>query len=453
MNTSLFANWERGLTPLAIALACVPPLMAGPLPAFAASPKVGIACTTGAANTPTFNLSARPGYIVLPDGNTMYMWGYSEYGKPFQHPGPVLCVNEGDRVTINLFNTLPQPVSIMFPGQENVLANSTAADPRPAQPQFDGSGNLTSLTNAAAAGTGSVSYTFTASRPGTYLYESGTNPEIQVRMGLFGTLIVRPAAGADHAYNRTDSRFTTPTNSTPTAPYSYTWDEEFLVLLSEIDPYLNRSVESGTPYDITRYHPRYWLLNGRGFPDSIADNNAPWLPSQPYGALARIHPYNAATHPYPGMIRYLNVGTTDMPFHPHGNNGLVIGRDGHPLEGTAAQDLSFEKFVVNIGPGQTWDALFKWYDAENYSSANPVPITMPDPANLEYFMFYGGSPYLGQKGTLPPGISAINECGEYMVISHNHSLFQLNSWGLTMSGPATYMRVDPPLGPDNTCSP
>ena len=38
---------------------------------------------------------------------------------------------------------------------------------------------------------------------------------------------------------------------------------------------------------MNNYHPRYWLINGRGFPDSIADNGASWLPTQPYGALAR----------------------------------------------------------------------------------------------------------------------------------------------------------------------
>ena len=39
---------------------------------------------------------------------------------------------------------------------------------------------------------------------------------------------------------------------------------------------------------MNNYHPRYWLINGRGFPDSIADNFASWLPTQPYGALAEI---------------------------------------------------------------------------------------------------------------------------------------------------------------------
>ncbi len=72
----------------------------------------------------------------------MFMWGYSLGGQAFQHPGPVLCVNQGDTVTVVLHNTLAEEVSIMFPGQENVLANGA-----PAQPQFDGSGNLTSLTN------------------------------------------------------------------------------------------------------------------------------------------------------------------------------------------------------------------------------------------------------------------------------------------------------------------
>lgn len=398
---------------------------------------VGMVCTSQPGPNPTFTLHTDFGYIVLPDGNTMYMWGYSEGTHPFQHPGPVLCVNQGDTVTVILQNTLDEPVSIVFPGQENVLA-----DGAPSQPEVDGGGNITSLTKSAAANSGSVTYTFVAGEPGTYLYESGTNPRKQVGMGLFGALVVRPALGADFAYNRSDSQFTA--------------SEEFLVLLSEIDPYQHQAAEAGQPYNLNNYKPRYWLINGRGFPDSIADNFAPWLPDQPYGALARVHAFNDTLpasdpnyHPYPGLIRYLNVGTEDYPFHPHGNNGLVIGRDGRAVEGPGGEDLSFEKFVINIGPGQTWDVLFKWHDAEGYDQAtNPVPVTLPDPMNVENGMFYSGSPYLGVMGTLPPGISTLNQCGEYYIISHNHALYQITSWGVTMSGPITYLRVDPPL-PNN----
>lgn len=441
---------QKGASPASVQLASVPNS-----PALSTSPKlnenalaiasaattptnpIGIACTTDASPSPVFNLTAQSGYIDLPDGNTAFMWGYSEGSNPFQHPGPVLCVNQGDTVTVILHNQLDESVSIMFPGQENVLANGVAA-----QPQFDGVGTLTSLTDVAESN-GSITYSFVASEPGTYLYESGTNPRMQVSMGLFGALVVRPTMGADYAYNRADSQFTVA--------------EEFLVLLSEIDPYLHQAVENGESYNLNNYKPRYWLINGRGFPDSIADNFAEWLPNQPYGALARIHEFNDTLpdtdpnyHPLPGMIRYLNVGTEDYPFHPHGNNGLVIGRDGRALEGSGGEDLSFEKFDINIGPGQTWDVIFKWYDAEKYNAAtNPVPVTIPDVANMVYGIFYSGSPYLGSFGTLPVGGEGLNQCGEYYIISHNHALYQITSWGVNMTGPITYLRIDPPL--PNSC--
>lgn len=396
-------------------------------PAKAANPATGIACTYG----PAFNLTAQPGYIQMSDMNTVYMWSYALTGGSFQHPGPVLCVNQGDTVQITLTNSLPynQSTSIIFPGQENIQAGGS-----PAQPEFDGNGILTSLTNSAAPGT-SVQYSFTASKPGTFIYESGTDTKTQVPMGLFGALIVRPTLGSGFVYNRVDSQFT------PT--------EEFLALLSEVDPYQHQAWEfgkdQGANYNLNNYQARYWLINGRGFPDSIADNYATWLPAQPYGSLARIFPYDPATHPYPAVERFINVGSEEYPFHPHGQNGLVIGRDGSPLEGPAGQDLSFEKFDVNIGPGQTWDVLFKWHDAESYDPVtNPVPVTIPDLVNVTIGMFYSGSPYLGHVETMPPGTNTLNQCGEYYIISHNHALFQLDAFGQTMSGPITYLRIDPP---------
>ena len=427
---------------LLVVLTLVGATMATFTPATAVTPpRVGIVCTTGAggvAGSPIFDLTTRTGYISLPDGNTAFMWGYSSGFDSFQHPGPVLCVNAGDTVTVILHNTLPEAASIVFPGQASVLANGT-----PAQPQLNGAGTMTSLTNTAAASGGTITYSFVASNPGTFLYQSGTNPEKQVRMGLFGALIVRPSAvptggaagssASEYAYNRADSRFNP--------------SEEFMVLLSEIDPYQHQAVEGGRTFNMNNYHPRYWLINGRGFPDSIADNGASWLPSQPYGALAQVGEFNrTATSPpdQPGMARYLNVGTEDYPFHPHGNNGLVIGRDGRPMEGPTGQDLSFEKFAINIGPGQTWDVIFKWYDAEGYNpTTNPVPVTVPQLANQEIGVFYSGSPYLGTQETLPPGIQSVNQCGEYYIVSHNHALFQITSWGANMTGPITYMRIDP----------
>jgi FtsP/CotA-like multicopper oxidase with cupredoxin domain len=424
--------------------------------------KVGVVCTndTAVPGKPTFNLETDADYITLPDGNTAYMYGYKLAGGHFQHPSPVLCVKEGDTVTITLKNRLARDVSIMFPGQTAVLANGA-----PAVPQSTG-GVLTSLTNAAAAASttggndgGTITYSFVADHPGTFLYESGTDSDVQVRMGLFGALIVRPTMGDDFVYDRADSQFTTMANtpkvtSGPTLRTGAYNTEEFLVLLSEIDPYLNQAIETvdggGTSnYSLDDYHPRYWLINGRGFPDSVADNGASWLPNQPYGALAEVRPINGDTndpnyHPFPAVTRYLNVGTETYPFHPHGNNGTVIGRDGNPLESAGGQDLSYEKFAVDIGPGQTYDVLSSWHDDQQYDpSTNPVPVEVPQVANQVFGMFYSGSPYLGENGTLPPGQQTLNQCGEFYIIAHNHALYQITSWGVNMTGPITYMRVDP----------
>lgn len=190
-----------------------------------AAAHIGMICNHGT----TFNLQATSGFIYTPDGNSIFMWGYASSGSPFQMPGPILCVNEGDMVTVNLTNNLPDPpgpvgpenTSIVFPGQSNVSAT----------------GGVAGLFTREAPPGGSVTYTFTAAEPGTFLYESGTNPHKQIHMGLYGALIVRPSIGANYAYNDSTTQFN--------------HDREFLILLHEIDPYLHTRVQQGKSYDVT----------------------------------------------------------------------------------------------------------------------------------------------------------------------------------------------------------
>lgn len=433
MERSFFKRLGWGLAlALGVALAGMLPQSGAPAARAAGVPESGIVCTTGSGITPTFTLTADDGYIGIPDGNTVYMWSYALGGGAFQHPGPVLCVNQGDTVTVILHNNLKRDTSIIFPGQDNVLANGA-----PAQPQFSGTGVLTSLTNAAAANGGSVTYSFVANQPGTYMYESGTEPSLQVQMGLFGALVVRPSLGAGYAYNRADSQFN-PNN-------------EYIEMMSEIDPVLHQAVErniannTAITYNIVNYVPRYFLINGRGFPDTIAPNGASWLPDQPYGSLTHIQPYDASANPLPALVRYLNFATTDNPFHPHGNHSRVIGRDGQPYEGPALENLTKEEFSIPIGPGQTWDATFTWIDAETWDpNSNPIDrvVDVPRDQNLTFGPYYG-SPYLGSQDPKPVGSDNQNQCGEYYHIAHNHNLSQIAGWGITAIGQITYTRIDP----------
>ena len=91
---------------------------------------------------------------------------------------------------------------------------------------------------AAPDGSGSVTYTFTAGSPGTYLYESGTDVNKQVQMGLYGALVVRPAGHPGQVNDRADSAFNP--------------GHEYVFLLSEVDPDLHLAVERGEPDRLER---------------------------------------------------------------------------------------------------------------------------------------------------------------------------------------------------------
>jgi FtsP/CotA-like multicopper oxidase with cupredoxin domain len=410
----------------------------------AASSSSGMMCTTSSGTSPSFTLTTGADYIAMPDGNTIYTWSYSVAGGAFQFPGPVLCVNQGDTVTVVLNNSLPEASSIMFPGIDNVMANGA-----PAQPEFSGT-TLTSLTTSAAAASGSVTYTFTASSPGTYLYESGTDVGKQVQMGLYGALIVRPAGHPDYAY----------TDNLGHPIDQFLPGTEYLMLLSEIDPNLHSAVELGQPYDVTTLHPRYWLINGRAFPDTIAPNNAAWLPNQPYSALVHITVTDPNVNPNqaPALYRYVNAGSRNHPFHPHGENGRVIARDATPLLDAANNDLSYETFAFTIGSGQTWDQTYQYQDQEHFNpTTNPIPVTMPQLQNLTFkdaATYYSGSPYLGQKGQLPVATTSYNECGEYYMVMHSHALYEAANYDTGFGGMLTLERIDP-LTPaaGTTCTP
>ena len=67
---------------------------------------------------PVFSLTASAGHVSVPDGGSIYAWGYGTGGS-MQFPGPTLEVTAGQVVTVTLNNALPAAagnVSIVFPG-------------------------------------------------------------------------------------------------------------------------------------------------------------------------------------------------------------------------------------------------------------------------------------------------------------------------------------------------
>ncbi len=411
----------------------------------------GHAAIDGETGT-TFALEAKQDNILTSDGDSAVVWGYALAGSRMQYPGPTLIVEEGQLITVTLKNSLSIPAkaknagisqntSIVFPGQE-VAASGTGPE--------EGL-----LTLEARPGK-TVTYTFTASNPGTYLYRSGTQAGFQVEMGLLGVLIVRPAMGANFAYNHADTEF----------------NREFLYLMTEMDPQIHYYVESGQwdQIDMSDYFATNWFVNGRNFPDLLADPGVPWLPTQPYNAQPIMHPGDKT------LIRYIGGGRDLHPMHFHGNDFDAIAVDGRMLSSGpgAGPDLAWKATTIQSVPGQTLDFIWQWtgeklgWDVYGHVAGDPsnpgcndgdvdgfddqtseycadhnkpFPVILPERDSVAFGELYPGSPFLGGVGELPPGHPGLNAIGAYMLIWHSHTEKEITSNDVFPGGAITFMFV------------
>jgi manganese oxidase len=405
-----------------------------------------------------FELCAKADRISAADGITIYNWGYADCAGgnllgTMQYPGPTLIVNEGDTVRVKLNNQLPYATSIFFPGQTGVT--TTAANPgRQGTLVAEATGTLV------ASASKIVEYTFVAKNPGTYMYHSGTQMDLQIEMGLVGTLIVRPLASVTQAYSHVGTAF----------------DREYLMLLTEIDPVLHEEVEhqvekSSASIDLSGLpspNPKYFFINGRNSPDTLTKANAKELPNQPYNALARMHPGERM------LMRLVNAGRNLHPFHHHGNDSWTVGRDGRML-GTSllnGPDLAMADYTVRMIPGQTVDTIYEWTgkgigwdiygvdcDRTGADTSKPcpplqpfqdpvdqgkkLPITLPSELELTYGTMYSGSPFLGKSGPKPVGAGTGNTTNAFFHMAHSHNEVEILNDGVFPGGMMTMIVIEP----------
>ncbi|MDD5556972.1 MAG: multicopper oxidase domain-containing protein [bacterium] len=386
----------------------------------------------------SFTFTAKEGSISAGDGQSIYCWGYANGNGLMQYPGPTMIVSQGSAVTVALANELPEPVSIVFPGQGPVTAR----------------GGRPGLLAREAPPGGRCEYTFTAHRPGTYIYHSGTRPELQVEMGLVGALIVRPA-GFDTAKPRAYEH--------PGSAY----EDEFLYLLTEMDPVIHEHALKGTldRIDTTAYWPVYWFINGRNAPDTMLGAGVPWLPHQPYNCMPMGHPGDRM------LFRFIGGGRDLHPLHTHGNHTLLIARDGRMLEsvpGVSGPDLAVQMFTVTVAPGATYDAVFRWtgaklgWDIYGHAPGDPMepgeyapdhgkpfPVVLPDAKDLAFGPQYSGSQFLGGQGLLPPGEGGFNPTAGFFYMSHSHNEKEMTNNDIFPGGMMTMVLIDRPgaMGP------
>ena len=387
----------------------------------------------------SYNFSAKSGYVLTPDGDSILFWGLADGANAVQYPSPTMIIHQGDLVTVTLTNQLNVPVSLVFPGQDNVTATSISG------PSVNG------LLTLEATGVGSVvQYTFLASNPGTYIYNSGTNQTLQIEMGLVGAIIVRPAdVGGDvmemQAYGSSDTMF----------------DEEFLFLETEMDVRIHDLIDFGqmNKVDLTNYFPSNWFLNGRCAPDTMADAFVPNLPNQPYNCMPMMHPGEKL------LMRIVVAGRDIHPFHHHANNAWIIAKDGRLLSSgpnAGAADLAYSVFTIQSIPGETVDALFTWtgeklgWDIYGHMPSDPlepneyapdhgkpIPVILPENQDMKMGEMWSGSPFLGLKGNLLPGDGALNMGGGYYYMWHSHTEKEMVNYDVFPGGMMTMLLILP----------
>jgi FtsP/CotA-like multicopper oxidase with cupredoxin domain len=455
---------------------------------------------------PTFSLTASSSYLTMPDGMSIYSWGYgctsstpvvpAAFGTScagMQVPGPTLIVTEGQSVSVTLNNSLPAGAgntSILFSGF-----------------QVTATGGVAGLRTQEATPASPVTYQFTASKPGTYSYFSGTQADLQIEMGLYGALIVLPATAQAGC---SQGGFSLAANAYDHPATCY--DREFMYQLAEVDPRIHKLVEAqaialANPINvpIEPYQAAYFLVNGRSFPDDMDPHFAAPYPHQPYNADPHMHPGDLV------LLRLIGQGRLQHPFHEHANHVRILARDGNLLlSQTDATKLAGPMlFTTTTTPGQTMDGIFYFtgrglnWDMYDHTAASEAPCnpdgngyfttasgatkptfngsgvftggsrnyyewcadhlkpletmnngvtTLPDPLILTAGLYYGGSAYLGPDATAKsmgntpqaPGFAAQNMNAGWAYMWHSHNERELTTNNVFPGGMMMMMIVDAP---------
>ncbi|MCB0835494.1 MAG: multicopper oxidase domain-containing protein [Bacteroidetes bacterium] len=298
-------------------------------------------CTAGQGQTmKTFDLVGRQaGTLDLHDGQTIDLWGFKEgIGGNVTLPSPLLVVNEGDSVTINVLNQSSNPHTIHLHGLDVNQAN-------------DGVGS-TSFDIPGINGTGT--YKFKATYAGTYIYHCHVETVVHLQLGMYGAIVVKAANGANTVWT-----------GGPGYTKDYTW------VMSDVD----KSWHDNIPMNgsLPGFEPDYFLINGKS--DDLLNDTTVSIDANDGDTI---------------LVRLVNIGfTINEVIFPSGMNAKTVMSDGRAFGSSVVND------TVVVYPGERYDVLVdfssaitdsiqvKYYDmyseTELYNNRVPLSATPPPP--------------------------------------------------------------------------
>jgi FtsP/CotA-like multicopper oxidase with cupredoxin domain len=236
----------------------------------------------------------------------------------------------------------------------------------------------------------SLTYYYNVKDAGTYMYHCHVEATEHMQMGMLGNLYVHPRQNkladgvslfaafetnpANVANGGTTIAPATDTLTTHTAGNTYAYndgdgttryDVEVPIQLGSFDPDFHDASIGVQPLPFRDMRDRYFLLNGRGYPDTV--NKAvlqtadPMLgemkPSQP------VHSLIEATAGQTILLRISNLNVTQ--FNTIGINGpamKVVALDARLLRDDSGKNMYYETNSLTLGGGQSADVLIDTTD-------------------------------------------------------------------------------------------
>jgi Bacterial Ig domain len=354
-----------------------------------------LAMLAAPAQAVSYTVIAERTMATMPDGFTpVAMWGYrvsapggdlaSAQAAPITSPGAALVVPADDStLSVSLYNRLPGvPTSLVVHGLNTAMAPvfanvTTGAACTPGVGADDAARRACRVrsftTEAAANNAAPVVYTYANVRPGTYLYQSGTLPQIQVQMGLYG-MMSKDAALAGTVY--------------PGVAYA----SQSRVVFSEVDAGMHAAVDAGTFSGSTlEYHPQHLRAHVYG-----ADN----LPVQVDAGSVPQFIGTAAPH----LVRLANAGLQSrVPTLSEGTWAL-LGEDAQPYPYAREQYTALlpaaKTMEAWLGASRSFavfDRRMAFADSLNGSAGQLVQFSTTQVAPTE---LTANCPSTGTQGTL-----------------------------------------------------
>jgi FtsP/CotA-like multicopper oxidase with cupredoxin domain len=201
--------------------------------------------------------------------------------------------------------------------------------------------------------------------PGTYMYHCHVEATEHMEMGMLGNLVVRPRQnGATFNYNgKNYTQFAYNDNDGRTG-----YDVEAIIKIADFDPVFHKNDETFQPLPFADYEARYYMLNGRGYPDTIVpaviSNVTNSYAAQKINSLVTV---NRGAGQRTLLLRIINLSvqnfsTMEIPGLPMKVAGRCakLLRGPNAADGTGpgtANDTSYYVSSMLVGPGESVDLI------------------------------------------------------------------------------------------------